>query len=86
MQIITWNDYGESHYIGPLKDTGYEAFTRGQSPYNYALGKHHNAWRTFLPYLIDLAKTNTTIITRENFVAWHRPYPVSLFPFLRLYS
>jgi hypothetical protein len=76
VQIITWNDFGESHHIGPLRDKSYEAFDRGNSPYNYVLQKPHDGWREFLPYLIDLAKTNSTTFTRENFVAWHRPHPV----------
>jgi hypothetical protein len=78
VQIITWNDYGESHYIGPLRDKAFEAFGRGKSPYNYAAGKNHNAWRSFLPFLIDMAKTNATTFDKANFIAWYRPYPVSL--------
>jgi hypothetical protein len=35
VQIISWNDYGESHYIGPLDDRQYEAFDIGMAPYNY---------------------------------------------------
>ena len=57
VEIITWNDYGESHYIGPLRDKAYTAFVTGKAPFNFAAGKNHNAWRQFLPYLIDMAKT-----------------------------
>lgn len=42
VQIISWNDYGEYHYIGPSKSSEYEAFGRGKSPYNYALGIPHD--------------------------------------------
>lgn len=42
VQIISWNDFGESHYIGPLDEGGYGAFKRGQSPYNYAEGFDHD--------------------------------------------
>ena len=67
--------YGESHYIGPLRDKAFEAFGRGKSPFNYASGKSHNAWRWLLPLLIDLAKSGTASVTKENVVAWYRPYP-----------
>ncbi|KAB8074198.1 glycoside hydrolase [Aspergillus leporis] len=79
VQIISWNDYGESHYIGPLHDDGYEAFKRGKSPFNYALGMPHDGWRTFLPYVIDQYKNpNTTIaVEKENVVSWYRLHPGS---------
>lgn len=40
VQIITWNDFGESHYIGPLKDKAFEAFGRGKSPFKYVADLH----------------------------------------------
>jgi len=35
VQIISWNDYGESHHIGPLRSGTYEAFGEkfGNSPF-----------------------------------------------------
>lgn len=77
VEIISWNDYGESHYIGPLRDNAYVAFDdgHGQSSFNYVLGKNHDGWRTFLPFLIDMAKSNTTSFNQENVVAWYRPHP-----------
>jgi len=42
VQIISWNDYGESHYIGPLNDRAYGAFDRGLAPYNYVLDMPHD--------------------------------------------
>lgn len=47
VEIISWNDYGESHYIGlsydvynELADVSYVAFGPGygDAPYNYVLG------------------------------------------------
>ncbi|KAI3118779.1 CAZyme family GH71 [Penicillium roqueforti] len=32
VEIISWNDYGESHYIGPLYDYAMEAFTIRKAP------------------------------------------------------
>lgn len=42
VEIISWNDYGESHYIGPLNDKAYIAFTTGKVPYNYVRGMPHD--------------------------------------------
>ncbi|KAI9037805.1 glycoside hydrolase family 71 protein [Aspergillus affinis] len=80
VQIISWNDYGESHYIGPLgADDGvdvWDAFSRGKAPFNYAKEVQHDGWRTFLPYLVDRYKRNTTDVEvkgeDENVVTWYR--------------
>lgn len=76
VQIISWNDYGESHYIGPLRDIeNYEAFSVGKAPFNYAAGMPHNGWRLFLPYWIDTYKNGKASITREGVVGWYRRNP-----------
>jgi hypothetical protein len=46
----------------------------GKAPFNYVLGKSHDGWRTFLPFLIDMAKSNTTSFSQENVVAWYREH------------
>jgi glycosyl hydrolase family 71 len=77
VQIISWNDYGESHYVGPApaRAAGYEAFERGLSPFNYALNMPHDGWWLTLPYWIDMYKTGTTSVTREGVSAWYRQAP-----------
>ncbi|GKT79137.1 LOW QUALITY PROTEIN: hypothetical protein ColTof4_11560 [Colletotrichum tofieldiae] len=45
VQIISWNDYGESHHIGPVNERALIAFETGEAPFNYALGLPHDAWR-----------------------------------------
>lgn len=75
VQIITWNDFGESHHIGPLRDKSYEAFDRGKAPYNYVLNKPHDGWRHLLPYLIEYTKTNRTTFNQELLVAWYHTAP-----------
>ncbi|GKT50966.1 mutanase Pc12g07500 [Colletotrichum spaethianum] len=72
LEIISWNDYGESHYIGPLDNTQYEAFQVGDAPYNYVKDMPHDGWREHLPYLIDLYKTGTASFTKESMVTWFR--------------
>lgn len=48
VEIISWNDYGESHYIGPLHDNAMAAFEIGDASYNYVTDYQHDAWRDFL--------------------------------------
>lgn len=75
VEIITWNDWGESHYIGPLHDHSYSAFEIGRAPYNYALNMPHDGWRLFLPYAIDMYKHNISTVTQEGMVVWYRLAP-----------
>jgi hypothetical protein len=75
VQIISWNDYAESHYIGPLVSKAMEAFDIGRAPYNYATGMPHDGWRLFLPWLIDTYKNGLAPITREGLVGWYRTSP-----------
>lgn len=68
VEIISWNDYGESHYIGPLDDTQYAAFDTGEAPFNYVENMDHSGWRNFLPYIIELWKTGSSTVTQEGTV------------------
>lgn len=77
VQIITWNDYGESHYIGPLRDGVYGAFGKGLAPYNYVLDMPHDGWRQLLPYWIDTYKNGRATIAQEKLVIWYRLYPAA---------
>ncbi|KAJ5650558.1 uncharacterized protein N7484_004281 [Penicillium longicatenatum] len=72
VEIISWNDYGESHYIGPLNSKGYGVFTSGKAPYNYARDMPHDGWRLQLPFVVDLYRTGTASMTQESLVAWYR--------------
>ena len=74
-QIITWNDYGESHYVGPLYEAG---IPQGASW--YVSNNPHDAWRTLLPYYIDAYKsgnssTTNTTINADKITYWYRPNP-----------
>lgn len=75
VEIISWNDYGESHYIGPLYDEALGAFNVGKAPFNYAKNMPHDGWRQFLPYVIDTYKNGISTITSEGIVAWYRLNP-----------
>jgi hypothetical protein len=75
VEIITWNDYGESHYIGPLHDNAFAAFSIGEGPFNYAENMPHDGWRLFLLWVTSLYKYGTAEITQEGLVAWYRLNP-----------
>ncbi|KAH8658315.1 glycosyl hydrolase family 71-domain-containing protein [Xylariales sp. PMI_506] len=72
IEILTWNDFGESHYIGPLDDSQYDAFTIGEAPYNYAEAMPHDGWRTQLKWVTDLYKTGSAESGEESIVMWYR--------------
>ncbi|GIJ86888.1 hypothetical protein Asppvi_005786 [Aspergillus pseudoviridinutans] len=75
IEIITWNDYGESHYIGPLHDEAYDAFDVGNAPFNFAKNMPHDGWRLFLPFLIDMYKHGQGLVTQEGLQVWYRLTP-----------
>ncbi|KAJ0387169.1 hypothetical protein COL922a_002781 [Colletotrichum nupharicola] len=75
VQIISWNDYGESHHIGPIRGHAFVAFEKdsGKAPYMYSLD--HHGWRVFLPFAIDRYKYNKATATSEGVSFWYRPTP-----------
>ncbi|EAL85367.1 hypothetical protein KXW98_006258 [Aspergillus fumigatus] len=79
VEIITWNDYGESHYIGPMHEDDLGIFAVGDAPFNYAEGMPHDGWREFLPYVIDLYKSGgrNASFDQEGVVSWFRLNPGS---------
>lgn len=72
VEIISWNDFGESHYIGPLDDRQYEAFEIGEAPFNYVKDMPHDGWRIHLPWLIDTYKNLNPTVGTESAVIWFR--------------
>ncbi|OJJ48465.1 hypothetical protein ASPZODRAFT_150690 [Penicilliopsis zonata CBS 506.65] len=73
VEILTWNDYGETHYIGPIYEAG---IPTGAA--TYVTGNPHDDWRALLPYYIDAYKSNnqTTIsTTAEKITYWYRINP-----------
>jgi hypothetical protein len=57
VQILSWNDFGESHYIGPLWEKQMGLFEAGRAPVNYARGMPHDGWRRFLGFYIGVYTT-----------------------------
>ncbi|KAG8713557.1 hypothetical protein FRC09_018592 [Ceratobasidium sp. 395] len=69
VQIISWNDYGESHYIGPIE---------GAQPNSNAWvdGFDHQAWLQMTSYYATAFKTGKyPTITKDQVFLSARPHP-----------
>ncbi|KAL2829215.1 glycoside hydrolase [Aspergillus cavernicola] len=72
IEIISWNDYGESHYIGPYSenhsDDGSAQWTKDFP---------HDAWRIIAkPYIAAYkAGERTPTVESDQLVYWYRPTP-----------
>ncbi|KAF2116938.1 glycosyl hydrolase family 71-domain-containing protein [Lophiotrema nucula] len=71
VEIISWNDFGESHYIGPLNEKEYTAFDTGEAPFNYVRGLEHAGWLEHLPFMIQTYLYGNSQFTRESVVVSH---------------
>lgn len=75
VEIISWNDWGESDYIGPQDPTQWDSVFRpakGKAPHNYVDGFAHDGFRQILPHVIDLYKNNSTMLNDESLLYWGR--------------
>ncbi|TFK29164.1 hypothetical protein FA15DRAFT_632705 [Coprinopsis marcescibilis] len=69
IEMLTWNDYGESDYFGPV---------RGAQPAGtyWADGFPHTAWYDMSEYYIKAFKTGVyPSITQDVIYFWSRPHP-----------
>lgn len=75
VEIVTWNDWGESSYVGPNpRDTS--AYPSGSA--GYAGPGNHSAWLADLPYYIKAYKTNGVPESgsyRPHVTFWYRLSP-----------
>ncbi|RDW81594.1 glycoside hydrolase family 71 protein [Aspergillus mulundensis] len=78
VEILTWNDYGESHYIGPVRRNATGVIDRG-APFDYVADMPHDGWRSNLPFLIGEYKNGTgkgeVEVEEENLSVWYRLSP-----------
>lgn len=72
-RIVTWNDFGEAHYIGPIHTDSEIAAGSGI----YVDGMPHDSWRDFLPYYIAQYKGLPFLILRDQVQYWYRPSPAA---------
>jgi hypothetical protein len=81
VEILTWNDVGESHNIRTAKEKEMGLFTTANAPINYARGMSHDGWRKFLPFYIDMYKTGQVPADfAEGVVATYRIAPALACP------
>ncbi|RDW89999.1 glycoside hydrolase family 71 protein [Aspergillus mulundensis] len=80
--IISWNDYGQSHYVGPLHgEIGMGMLMDAGAPFDYVAGMPHDGWRALLPYLIEQYKAGSegerkkVEIEEELLSVWYRLSP-----------
>jgi glucan endo-1,3-alpha-glucosidase len=78
VQIVTWNDYGESHYIGPIIEEGIPQGP-GADARPYVNNMPHDAWRNLLPYYITCYKNNGSApaVSNEKIQYWYRLTPAA---------
>ncbi|KAL4948395.1 glycosyl hydrolase family 71-domain-containing protein [Aspergillus filifer] len=74
VEIVTWNDYGESHYIGPLSSPHTDD---GAS--KWVMDMPHNGWLEMSRPFIAAYKAGETspdnYISDEKLIYWYRPTP-----------
>ncbi|KAL8803053.1 MAG: hypothetical protein Q9182_003423 [Xanthomendoza sp. 2 TL-2023] len=72
--IVTWNDYGESHYIGPI--TASSGIPNGA--HRYVDNMPHDHWRDLLPYYIQAYKSgNAPAVSSDRVQIWYRLSPAA---------
>ncbi|KAH8881777.1 hypothetical protein GQ53DRAFT_667060 [Thozetella sp. PMI_491] len=69
VQIVSWNDFGESHYVGTLRQS--PPFADGKAAFDYVSGMPHEGWLSTLPYWTSMYKTGTASITKESITTWY---------------
>jgi glucan endo-1,3-alpha-glucosidase len=72
-RIVTWNDFGEAHYIGPI--TSDSEIAAGSAV--YVDGNPHDSWRDFLPYYIAQYKRSTFDISKDQMQYWYHTAPTA---------
>ncbi|PFH50093.1 glycoside hydrolase family 71 protein, partial [Amanita thiersii Skay4041] len=71
VEMVTWNDYGESDYFGPIKGSQPDGTT-------WANGFPHTAWFEMSKYYITAFKTGQyPPITEDVIYFWARPHPAA---------
>ncbi|KAJ7479212.1 glycosyl hydrolase family 71-domain-containing protein [Mycena latifolia] len=70
VEMVTWNDFGESDYFGPVRPGAAPAGT------TWADGYPHTAWFDMSQYYIQAFKTGVyPTITKDVIYYWARPHP-----------
>ncbi|KZP32592.1 glycoside hydrolase family 71 protein [Athelia psychrophila] len=72
VEIVTWNDYGESHYISDINPN----VNLGSQAPLYVNGFDHSYWRDIAQYYIEYFKKGSApAVTLDEVVFWYRAFP-----------
>ncbi|KAK3366374.1 glycoside hydrolase family 71 protein [Podospora didyma] len=84
VEILTWNDYGESHYIKPItKKDEYDGLLKTfGAPIDYVTNNPHQGWLKFLPFYIAQYKAGgkAPAVTKELAALYYRTAPALACP------
>ncbi|OJT10982.1 Glucan endo-1,3-alpha-glucosidase agn1 [Trametes pubescens] len=70
-EVLTWNDFGESHYVGPVE--GVQPMSQG-----WVNGYDHTGWLDLMKYYIAAYKTGTyPAIAKDRVFLWGRLAPAN---------
>lgn len=72
VEIISWNDFGESHYIGINQPS--PPFQDGHALYDYASNVPHDPLRWPLSVWAEQYKTGKATVTEESLVLTYREF------------
>lgn len=78
IEIQSWNDFCESHYIRnlPSQDINAKDFVELGQMGAYVYGQDHSPWRLMAKYYIGWWKTGSRpAVTQDQVVFWHRTHP-----------
>ncbi|KZV91681.1 glycoside hydrolase family 71 protein [Exidia glandulosa HHB12029] len=78
LEIITWNDFGESHYIGPLHPDKPSVYAGGDDgAVQWVTGMPHDGFRDVAAAYISAFKASapTPNISKDELVYYYRPNP-----------
>ncbi|KAJ7901169.1 glycoside hydrolase family 71 protein [Mycena olivaceomarginata] len=78
VEILTWNDFGESHYIGPLHDDDWSVYAGGDTGASRWVNQMpHDAWRDVAKVYISAFKSGASspTVTTDKLVYYYRPTP-----------
>ncbi|KAF2667664.1 putative glucan endo-1,3-alpha-glucosidase agn1 precursor [Microthyrium microscopicum] len=77
IELVTWNDFGESHYLGPVFQPGVPTGA-GTDATAYVDGMPHEGWMELLPYYVSAYKNGSIPVQQtDKLVYWYRRTPKS---------
>ncbi|ORY35656.1 glycosyl hydrolase family 71-domain-containing protein [Naematelia encephala] len=70
IELLTWNDYGESHYVGPIR-------TDQPNSQGWTNGMPHTSWLGLIKYYSTAFKTGKYPASSDAIYLWSRPHSAS---------